>query len=91
MNDSAAIVSAIEVLSKNVNDLRTDTQDLRKSNDAGHQNIYKILNGNGQTGLVTRVDRNTGFRKGAIKTILWLMTPLYVAIIGLVIKIIFNG
>jgi len=43
--------------------------------------LFKILEGNGQVGLIVRVDRNTGFRKG-ISKLLWLIVGLQVGIIG---------
>jgi len=50
--------------------------------------ILIILEGNGKPGLVLENDRNTQYRKGLIKALWFLLTPLYASIIAIFIKLI---
>ena len=50
-------------------------------------NIYKIINGNGNVGLKTRVDRNTTFRTGATRA-LWVLFGVSLGLIGVVVKMV---
>ncbi len=59
--------------------------------DRSIYNIYKILNGNGQTGLNVMVDRNTGFRRNINKLLWFLITPLYIGLVAIIIKTIIGN
>lgn len=48
--------------------------------------IDKSINGNGQIGLKTQIDRNTQFRVGLVKALWFLLTPLYAVMITMLIS-----
>ena len=51
--------------------------------------IYECIHGNGRVGLKTEVDRNTNRLQTISKAFWFLITPLYVGIIGLLVKFAF--
>ena len=53
-------------------------------------NIYKIINGNGNAGMKTTVDRNTQFRKTASKA-LWILCGVAVGLVATVVRIVIAG
>ncbi len=87
----------IEQIQADLHDLKEDMREMRTSIKADQLQLWTAMNnlrdsitGNSKEGLMVRVDRNTGFRK-IITRLLWaLFTPLYGALIVLLLKTLLN-
>lgn len=78
----------IEQVLKDVRELRREFKDDRRELWEALSDLRESITGNSKEGLVVRVDRNTNFRK-TITSLLWaLFTPLYGALIVLLLKIL---
>ena len=83
----------IEQIQSDLHDLKEDMREMRTSIKADQNGLWNAMNslresitGNNKEGLMVRVDRNTNFRK-TITRLLWaLFTPLYGALIVLLLK-----
>jgi len=90
-------VAMIEQIQADLHDLKEDMREMRTSIKADQLQLWTAMNnlrdsitGNSKEGLMVRVDRNTGFRK-IITRLLWaLFTPLYGALIVLLLKTLLN-
>ncbi|NQT35038.1 hypothetical protein HQ587_07605 [bacterium] len=74
-------------------DLKEDMRELRAAIKADQKELWRALNGlresitgNSREGLAVRVDRNTNFRRTLTKLLWALFTPLYGALIVLLLK-----
>ena len=64
-------------------------EDIKEIKSSVH-NIYKIINGNGNVGMKTTVDRNTQFRKTASKA-LWILCGVAVGLVATVVRMAIAG
>ena len=86
-------IAMIEQIQADLHDLKEDLRELRTGIKADNNYLWTAMNdlrdsitGNSKEGLMVRVDRNTNFRK-TITRLLWaLFTPLYGALIVLLLK-----
>jgi len=84
----AGHIALIEQVLADVRELRRELRDDRQELWKAINDLRESITGNDKEGLSVRVDRNTNFRK-TITRLLWaLFTPLYGALIVLLIKLI---
>ena len=93
---SEAFIALVEQVQADLHEIKEDLREMRSGNKDDQKELWLAMNnlresivGNGQDGLLVRVDRNTGFRK-TLNRILWaLFTPLYAGLIALLLKALF--
>jgi len=93
-NTSGSVhIAMIEQIQADLHDLKEDMREMRAGIKADQLQLWTAMNslrdsitGNNKEGLVVRVDRNTNFRKTVIRLLWALFTPLYGALIVLLLK-----
>ena len=58
--------------------------------DANFKKLFKVIEGNGQDGLIVKTDRNTQFRKTASKA-LWVLCGVAVGLVATVVRMAIAG
>ncbi len=72
---------------------KSDSEDAANLKDIWKaiQKIDATLHGNGNLGLKIENDRNTNFRKAISKSLWFIITPLYLGLISIIIKVILEN
>jgi len=89
-------LALIEQVQTDLHEIKEDIREIRTGSKTDQKELWTAMNGlresitgNGKSGLLVRVDRNTNFRK-TITRLLWaLFTPLYGGLIVLLLKALF--
>ena len=84
----------IEQILQEIGEIKTDMREMKAENKNDRKEFYQALNhlresitGNSNEGLAVRVDRNTQFRRNLSKLLWALFTPLYGALVIILIKL----
>jgi hypothetical protein len=93
-----AYIILIEQVQADLHEIKVDIREIRVGNKSDQMELWKAMKalsgsivGNGNEGLVVRVDRNTNFRKNLTRILWALFSPLYAALLLLLFKTLFNN
>ena len=93
-----AYIILIEQVQADLHEIKVDIREIRVGSKTDQTELWKAMKalsgsivGNGNEGLVVRVDRNTNFRKNITRLLWALFSPLYAALLLLLFKTLINN
>jgi len=91
-------IALIEQVQADLHDIKEDIREIRSGSKTDQKELWKALKalqesivGNGKDGLLVKVDRNTNFRRNITRLLWALFSPLYAALLLLLLKTLFNN
>lgn len=91
-----AYIILIEQVQADLHEIKVDIREIRVGSKTDQTELWKAMKalsgsivGNGNEGLVVRVDRNTNFRKNLTRILWALFSPLYGSLIVLLLRALF--